>query len=161
MPVRYILSIVWVRLSISSVIHYTMCGTLCFQFTHFPRDDRDYIYLLSSSIGSMNYYPLFRVRSWNNDMRCVYIFLSFKVLCSRPSFANCDDIGPHLITIIPLGIRLWKDDMYCVSCHDVSRYLPLSRHSHNTITLIARFMGQTWWAPSGPREPCYLGLSHA
>ena len=38
---------------------------------------REYIYfvLLSSyyhhQIGSMNYYPLFRVRSWNNGLRCM------------------------------------------------------------------------------------------
>ena len=51
MPVRYILSSVWVRLSIFSVIHYTIYGAVCFQFTHFLCDDWKYIYfvLLSSS----------------------------------------------------------------------------------------------------------------
>ena len=35
------------------------------------------IYTLSyhHQIGSMNYYPLFRVRSWNNGVRCMSIFL--------------------------------------------------------------------------------------
>ena len=58
---------------IFSVIHYTIYGAVCFQFTHFPCDDRENIHfiLLSSSIGSMNYYPLFRVRSWNNGMSCM------------------------------------------------------------------------------------------
>ena len=38
MPVRY---------SLSSVIHYTTCGAVCFQFTHFPCDDSKNIYTLS------------------------------------------------------------------------------------------------------------------
>ena len=46
MPVRYILSSVWVRLSIFSVIHYTICGAVSFQFTHFSYDDWDNIYIL-------------------------------------------------------------------------------------------------------------------
>ena len=41
---------------ILSVIHYTICGAMCFQFTHFPCDDWDNIYTLSyHQIGSMNY----------------------------------------------------------------------------------------------------------
>ena len=36
------------------------------------------IYTLSyyhNQIGSMNYYPLFRVRSWNNGMRCMSLYI--------------------------------------------------------------------------------------
>ena len=36
------------------------------------------LYTLSyhhNQIGSMNYYPLFRVRSWNHDMHCMYIYI--------------------------------------------------------------------------------------
>ena len=36
------------------------------------------IYTLSyyhHQIGSMNYYPLFRVRSWNNGMRCMSLYI--------------------------------------------------------------------------------------
>ena len=47
MPVRYNLSSVWVRLSIfSQVIHYTICGAVCFQLTHFLSDDWENIYIL-------------------------------------------------------------------------------------------------------------------
>ena len=56
MPVRYILSSVWVR------------------FTHFPCDDWENIYALSyylHQLGSVNYYPSFRVKSWNNGVRCM------------------------------------------------------------------------------------------
>ena len=63
---------------ILSVIHYTICGAVCFQFFHFLCDDWENIYTLSyyhHQIGSMNYYPLFRVRSWNNGMRCMSCYL--------------------------------------------------------------------------------------
>ena len=52
--------------NILSVIHYTICGAVWFQFTPFSCDDWENIYTLSyyhHQIGSMNYYPLFRVRS--------------------------------------------------------------------------------------------------
>ena len=63
---------------ILSVIHYTICGAVFFQFTYFLRDDWENIHTLSyyhHQIGSMNYYPLFRVRSWNNGMRCMYFYI--------------------------------------------------------------------------------------
>ena len=67
------------------IIHYTICGAVCFQFTHFPCDDWE-IYALSYyhyQIRSMNYYPLFRVRSWNNGVSC----MSFYVLMGQPADA--------------------------------------------------------------------------
>ena len=63
---------------ILSVIHYTTCGAVCFQFTHCPCDDWENIYTLSyyhHQIGNMNYYPFFRVRSWNNGMRCMSFYI--------------------------------------------------------------------------------------
>ena len=63
---------------ILSVIHYTKCGAVCFQFTHFLRDGWENIHTLSyyhHQIGSMNYYPLFRVRSWNNGMGCMSFYI--------------------------------------------------------------------------------------
>ena len=74
MPVRYNLSCVSKIKHIFSVIQSTICGAVCFQFTHSLCDDWENIYTLSyyhHQIGSMNYYPLFRVRSWNNGMRCM------------------------------------------------------------------------------------------
>ena len=50
---------------------------MCFQLTHFPCDDWENIYTLSyyhHQIGSMKYYPLFRVRSWNNGVRCMSLY---------------------------------------------------------------------------------------
>ena len=63
---------------ILSVIHYTICGAVCFQFTHSLCVDWENIYTLSyyhHQIGSMNNYPLFRFRSWNNGMRCMSFFI--------------------------------------------------------------------------------------
>ena len=68
---------------ILSVIHYTICGAECFQFTHFSCDDWENIYTFSychHQIGSMNYYPLFRVRSWNNGMRCMSFYILIEIL---------------------------------------------------------------------------------
>ena len=66
--------------NIFSVINYAIRGAVCFQFTHFPSDDWENIYTLSyyhHQIGSMNYHPLFRVRSWNNGVQwcAMYVFL--------------------------------------------------------------------------------------
>ena len=75
---------------ILSVIHYTICGAVCFQFTHFSCDDWRNIYTLSyyhHQIGSMNYYPLFRVRSWNNGVRCMSFYTLIKFI-SRTSFCG-------------------------------------------------------------------------
>ena len=75
MPVRYILSGVWVRLSILSqlyIIQYV--GGMCFQFTHFPCDDWENIYTLCHyhhQIGSVNFW----VRSWNNGVRCMSFYI--------------------------------------------------------------------------------------
>ena len=77
MSVRYILSSVWVRLSIFfqlSIIQYM--GLCVFSLsTSLVMIER--IYTLSyyhHQIGSMNYYPLLRVRSWSNGMRCKSIY---------------------------------------------------------------------------------------
>ena len=73
---------------ILAVIHYTIRGAVCFQFTHFLCDDWENIYTLSyhhHQIGSMNYYPLFKVRSWNNGVRC----MSFCILMSCESNHTC------------------------------------------------------------------------
>ena len=70
---------------ILSVIHYKTRGTLCFQWTHGPCDNWENINTLSyhhHRIGSMNYYPLFRVRSWNNGVRCMS-FCIFVIMSSN------------------------------------------------------------------------------
>ena len=81
-----------------SVIHYTICGAVCFQFTHFLCDDWENIYTLSNyhhTIGSMNYYPLFKVRSWNNSMRG----MSFYILLESNTNQHMDwTIGSTRIT---------------------------------------------------------------
>ena len=58
--------------------HYTLCGVVCFQFTQSLCDDSDNIYTLSyhhHQIGSMSYYLLIMVRSWNNGVRCMSFYI--------------------------------------------------------------------------------------
>ena len=62
--------------------------------THFSCDYWDNIYTLSyyhHQIGGMNYYPLFRVRSWNNGVRC----MSFYIL-TAPDWLAAQPIGSHV-----------------------------------------------------------------
>ena len=84
MPVRYILSSVWVRLRIfsqlsiiQSIVQYV--GLCVFSLpTPLVMIERMYIDILSyyhNQIGSMNYYPLFRVTSWNNGVRRMSIYI--------------------------------------------------------------------------------------
>ena len=116
MPVRYNLSSVWVRLNIFSQLSITLCGAVCFQFIHFLCDDWEYIYTLSyhHQIGSMNYYPLFKVRSWNNGMRCMsfYILIDNHINCISSKQRRISlhkgldfgaDIGRHIF--IPVEYR--------------------------------------------------------
>ena len=80
MPVRYILSSVWVRLSIFSQLSIIQYMGLCVFSLPISLVMIEMIYTLSyyhHQIGSMNYYPLFRARSWNNGMRCMPIFLLY------------------------------------------------------------------------------------
>ena len=128
MPVRYNLPSVWVRLSIFSQLSiYTICGAVCFQFTHFLRDDWENIHTLSyyhHQIGSMNYYPLFRVRSWNNGMRCMSFYIlkiqcllltmSSQFLTIQQKFMNNSQVIMPVVMnnshIIMLGTLCWTEN---------------------------------------------------
>ena len=87
MPVRYNLSSVWVRLSIFSQLSIIQYVGLCvFSLPVSFCDDWENIYTLSyyhHQIGSMNCYPLFRVMSWNNGMRCMSFYILFNVVIWR------------------------------------------------------------------------------
>ena len=63
--------------NILSFIHYTIYGAVCFQFTYFTCDDWENIcfVLLSSSHGEFELISIFRVRSWNNGMHCMYCYI--------------------------------------------------------------------------------------
>ena len=88
MPVRYNLSSVWVRFSIFSRLSIIQhVGAVCFQFTHFLCDDWENIHALPyyhHQVGSMNYYPSFRVRSWNNGMRCMSFYILYSYVQLDP-----------------------------------------------------------------------------
>ena len=72
MPVRYILSSVWVRLSLFSQLSIIQNMGLCVFSLPISLVMIERIYTLSychHQIGSM-----FRVRSWNNGMRCMSLY---------------------------------------------------------------------------------------
>ena len=80
MPVRYILSGVWVRLSIFSPLSIIQYLGLCAFSLPIPLVMIERIYILwliyyHHQIGSMNFYPLFRVKSWNNGVRCMFFYI--------------------------------------------------------------------------------------
>ena len=78
MPVRYILSSVWVRLSIFSQLSIKQYMGLCVFSLPISLVMTERIYTLSyyhHQIGSMNYYPLFRVRSWNMVCMSLYSYV--------------------------------------------------------------------------------------
>ena len=70
-----------------SVIHCPLCGAVCFQFTH-SLVMTEIIYTLAyyHEIGSMNYFSLVRVRSWNNGMSCVSLYIRDMARLLRGTF---------------------------------------------------------------------------
>ena len=80
MPVRYILSSVWVRLSIFSQLSIIQYMGLCIFRLPISLVMIERMYNSSCyhhQIGNMNYYLLFRVRSWNNGVRCMSFYIFF------------------------------------------------------------------------------------
>ena len=100
--VIYILSSVWVRLSIFSQLSIIQYMGLCVFSLPISLVMIERIYTLSywhHQIGNMNYYPLFRVRSWNNGMRCVSLY----ILTAKLSWCN----STELYKLFPCGVCLY------------------------------------------------------
>ena len=102
---------------ILSVIHYTIRGAVCLQFTHFHCGDWENIYTLlhyRHQIGSMNCYPLFRVRSWNNAVRC----MSFCILMRLHYIDGLvQDGGNCIANALELRTSCTKPSLrYCQNC---------------------------------------------
>ena len=73
------------------VIHHTIYGTVCFNLPiSLVMIEKIYTLSYHHQIGSMNYYPLFRIRSWNNGMRCMSLYIIMRNFW-RPSTARCLD----------------------------------------------------------------------
>ena len=73
-PLSSLCKLIWRHLT----IHHTIYGAVCFYFT-ISLVMIEIIYTLSyyhHIIGSMNFYPLFRIRSWN-EWYALYVFLCF------------------------------------------------------------------------------------
>ena len=87
-----ILSSVWVRLSIFSQLSIIQYMGLCVFSIPISLVMIERIYTLSyyhNQIGCMNYYPWFRVRSWNNGLRCMSLYiLSEEIISSICHFCH-------------------------------------------------------------------------
>ena len=78
MPVRYILSSEWMRLSIFSQVSIKQYMRLCVFSLPIPLAMIERIYTLfyhHHQIGRMNYYLLFKVRSWKDGVRCMSFYI--------------------------------------------------------------------------------------
>ena len=88
MPVRYILSSVWVRVSIFSslsIIQYV--GLYDFSLPiSLAMIERIYIpfliIIIKSEVWTI-FYPLFRIRSWNNGVRCMSFYILSNALYKK------------------------------------------------------------------------------
>ena len=104
---------------ILSVIYYTIRGAVCFQFTHFLMMI-EMIYILLSyyhhQIGNMNYYPLFRVRSWNNGVRCMSFYILMSNTKRQPS-----------VTIIQISSEL--NNLVALTCYNKLHHNTTIHHS--------------------------------
>ena len=75
---------------------------------------REYIALsyYHHQIGSMNYYLLFRVRSWNNGMRCISLYILLKENKSKTLFCKHTCISPTTF-IHAFCLHLFSICIYC------------------------------------------------
>ena len=82
MPVRFILSSVWVGSSMFSQLCIIQYMGLCVFCLHIclVMIERYAFFLLSSPNRKYELYPLFRVRSWNNDMRGMSLYIPLLLL---------------------------------------------------------------------------------
>ena len=97
-----------------------------FSVYHFPCDDWENIYNLfyyhHHQIGSMNYYPLLRVRSWQNGMRCVSMFFNL-ILWSIHQVPVSYEYGMSTSSIL---------------CQQMSRHLTVHGHPSTEPVLTAK-----------------------
>ena len=135
MPVTYILSSVWVRLSIFaplSIIQYV--GLYDFSWPiSVVMIEKIYTYTLSYyhyQIRSMNYYQLFRVRSWTNGVRWMSFFILIYIYIYTLSF-----ITFHIISyIVSYLIILHIIYLNIISHHIMLYHIPYHTIAYNTIT---------------------------
>ena len=93
---------------ILSVIHYTIYGAVCLQFTHFPCDDWGNIYTLShyhQQIGSMNCKSLFRSWPWNNGIRCMSLYIVILIWHTNPIDLSTFETRPNDLTNKSIFLR--------------------------------------------------------
>ena len=82
------LSSVWVRLSIFfqlSIIQYMSLCVLSLPISLLMIERIHTVSYYHHQIGRMNYYPLFKVMSWNNGMPCMPHYILEKIVAGAPN----------------------------------------------------------------------------
>ena len=101
MVVMYILPSVCLWLSQFAQLYFMQFMGLCIKLTHLSYDDCENMCILSyyhHQIGRMTHLPLFKVRSWSNSIRCLFIFLAIEWFISKHhSIFNFFQILSHFI----------------------------------------------------------------
>ena len=95
--------------SIPTFIFHAIYGSVCIHLTHFSYDDCVNTCTLSyyhyHQIGSMTHLPLFRVRSWNNGVRCMSFYILMETIPSNVSGHAMLDLSLNIdLTILPCCI---------------------------------------------------------
>ena len=149
MPVRYILSSVRVRLSIfsqSSIIQYM---GLCVFSLPISLVMIERIYTLSyyhHQTGRMNFYPLFRVGSWNNGMHCMSLSILLTVVCLL-----IWDLQSSVVAITNVTHLLYREASEILNHWNSPIYI------YSVEMIQNGFSGVVCWPQ--PDLPCVVGVS--
>ena len=161
----YILSSVWVRLSILPQLSILRYMGLCFLSLPIFLLMIESIYTLSyylHRIGSMNYYPLFVVRSWNNGTCCMPRYVLIRMSLHADSTMDFENFISEIITtfhrvqIEPAASWpqqweqiIWKMHASCsIIWHGLNTSVGMFSHISKLlrgIDLATVNLQQTWW----------------
>ena len=149
MLVRYILSSVWIRLSTFSQLSIIQSVVLCvFSLTNFPCDDWENVYTLSyyhHQIASMNHYPLLRVRSRNNGIRCMSLYFYLTIASVITWHLTITSVMTWHLTIawlITLHLTIaWMITWHLIITSAITWHLTITNtHGWSNVHFIDRFL---------------------
>ena len=90
------------KMFVRHILFYAIYEAVCIQLTHFSNGNCENTCTLSyyhHHIGSMTYLSLFRVRSWNNGLRCVSLCILMLISFTEVT-CNISLFSPHLFVTV-------------------------------------------------------------
>ena len=85
-----------------SIIYHEIYGAVRIQLTHFSYDDCENTCTLSyyhHQIGSITHLPLSMVRSWNNGVRCMTLYI-----CMHIYFYRSEIWVAQVVTVVDISV---------------------------------------------------------